>query len=290
MDEAIVVGVDGTDNAARAAEWAARQAIAWELPLRLVHAMSRPVYERAQLHQPVPITGEESMRRWVVDMLAELAERCRAQGAVDVHIDLVSGDPTDVVLRSAEHSVFAVVGHSDSEGVTRALPGPTVAHLIESCPVPVVVVRRPPRDPDGPVVIGVDGSPISGRALRFGYEFAARVGAEVLAVHATSGAAVTAAHPVESNAEEALRYHGGLVGTELADCARRHPQVTSEFDVIVDAPVDALLAAADNARLLVVGSHGKGLVRRALLGSVSHAVVDLAPCPVAVLPPHAAVA
>ncbi|MCG8922539.1 universal stress protein [Lentzea sp. CC55] len=47
--------------------------------------------------------------------------------------------------------------------------------------------------------------------------------------------------------------------------------------------MDALLSASAEASLLVVGSHGKGAVRRAFMGSVSHAVVDRASCAVAVL-------
>ncbi|MGW1680229.1 universal stress protein [Saccharopolyspora sp. NPDC002376] len=46
---------------------------------------------------------------------------------------------------------------------------------------------------------------------------------------------------------------------------------------------DALLREGQDAALVVVGSHGRGLIRRTLLGSVSHAVVNRAQCSVAVL-------
>ncbi|MGW3470806.1 universal stress protein [Saccharopolyspora sp. NPDC000995] len=53
--------------------------------------------------------------------------------------------------------------------------------------------------------------------------------------------------------------------------------------ITLEKPVEALLREAQEASLLVVGSHGRGRLRRAFLGSVSHAVASRAPCPVAVL-------
>lgn len=267
--ERVVVGVDGTEAAARAAEWAARQAVAWGLPLLLVHGLRWPLYEQVHLHQPVDVAGEEAMRQWAVDLLDEVAGRCRARGA-DVRTEVVPGDPADVVVRGAEHAAFAVVGHSAGGGVTHVLLGSTAAQVVQACTRPVVVVREQGTGGHGPVVVGVDGSPIGGRAVRFAHEFAARVGAEVVVVHAAPGG--TASYPVASD-------------PDLADCARRHPRVRSRLEVVAGTPVDALLAASRDAALLVVGSHGAGLVRRALFGSVSHSVVDRAPCPVAVLPP-----
>ncbi|GAA1296246.1 universal stress protein [Saccharothrix xinjiangensis] len=272
--EQVVVGVDGTDGAARAAEWAARRAVSWGLPLLLVHGLRWPLYEQVHLHQPVDVAGEEAMRQWARDVLDEVARRCRALGAVDVRAEVVPGDPADVLLRLAERAAFLVVGHSGGAGVTSALLGSTAAQVVEAATRPVVVVREGEgRGGGGPVVVGVDGSPSSGRALRFAHEFAARTGTDVVVVHAV----VDGGDPYAAGSDPAL-----------AECARRHPGVRSRVEVVPGPAVDVLLRFAGEAGLLVVGSYGTGLVRRALFGSVSHSVVDRAPCPVAVLPPHAA--
>jgi nucleotide-binding universal stress UspA family protein len=55
------------------------------------------------------------------------------------------------------------------------------------------------------------------------------------------------------------------------------------IECVADRPAQALLDRADNAQLLVVGSHCHGIRRRVFLGSVSHAVLYHAPCPVAVV-------
>ena len=60
--------------------------------------------------------------------------------------------------------------------------------------------------------------------------------------------------------------------------------VDSEIDVLFNDPVDGLLAAARHVDLLVMGSRGRGPLRAAILGSVSHSVAQQAPCPVLILP------
>ncbi|WP_447001868.1 universal stress protein [Saccharothrix isguenensis] len=293
IDDVIVVGVDGTETSERAARWAARQAAVFGKQLLLVYGMRWPVYAQGHAHMPVgamqPGAVEEPTRRWAADMLDGLAERCRAATGVEVRTEAVSGDPVDAVVLAEEDVAFVVVGHSDHGGVARFLFGSTAERLTRSCPWPVVVVRDEAAVDEqrdrGSVVVGVDGSAVSGRAVRFAFGFAARHGAEVTVVHASSGAA-TAVEPVESREEAALREGWGPVGAELAECVRRNPGVRHRLTAVAGPPADALRAASADAGLLVVGSHGKGAVRRAFLGSVSHAAVNSARCPVAVLPPE----
>ena len=60
--------------------------------------------------------------------------------------------------------------------------------------------------------------------------------------------------------------------------------VDSEVDILFNDPADGLLAAARHVDLLVMGSRGRGPLRAAILGSVSHSVARRAPCPVLILP------
>ncbi|SMD24710.1 Nucleotide-binding universal stress protein, UspA family [Lentzea albidocapillata] len=295
-DGAIVVGVDGTEPSERAAQWAARQAAIFGKPLLLVYAMQWPVYTSAHLHAPVgigamePGVTEEPMRRWARDMLEGLAEHCRHTTGVDVHTEIFSGDPADAVILAADRVAFVVVGHSDHGGVAEFLLGSTAQRLARSCPWPVVVVRDEVtvdgRRDEGPVVVGLDGSPVSGRALRFAFGFAARHAAEVVVLHAADGEVTTVVEPVETHDEAVLREDVGPLGAELAACAQRYPGVRHQLMSVPGPAVDGLLSASAEASLLVVGSHGKGAVRRAFMGSVSHAAIDRASCPVAVLSPQ----
>jgi nucleotide-binding universal stress UspA family protein len=53
--------------------------------------------------------------------------------------------------------------------------------------------------------------------------------------------------------------------------------------VVEGHAADAILGQAEDSQLIVVGTHGKGLVRRILLGSVSRQVLSDADRPVAVI-------
>ena len=62
-----------------------------------------------------------------------------------------------------------------------------------------------------------------------------------------------------------------------------NPDVTVEREAVALAPALALTEASANASLVVTGSRGRGVFAGLLLGSVSHDVLQLARCPVAVV-------
>jgi len=71
---------------------------------------------------------------------------------------------------------------------------------------------------------------------------------------------------------------------------QKYPDVHVEQMITRDRPASGLLQQAARAQLLVVGAGGRGEFTGLLLGSVSHAVVHRAPCPVVVVRPDATVA
>jgi nucleotide-binding universal stress UspA family protein len=199
----------------------------------------------------------------------------------------VAGRPAAVLAEVAEGAELVVVGASGHTALPRMLLGSTAAELAHRCELPVVVVRDGEESPrGGRVVVGVDGSGTSARAIEFAFDFAARHGAELVAVHAWSDLPMDALAPVRVWDENmpAIRDQGErLLAESLAGPAERYPNVTVHRTVSFEPPSRALAAQAEEATLLVVGSHGRGALRRVLLGSVSHAMIYHAPCPVAVV-------
>ena len=103
---------------------------------------------------------------------------------------------------------------------------------------------------DKRIVVGVDGSPSSMKALHWAIGQAKLTGAEV----------------------EAHAQVGGIA-----------PDVVVEPLVVQGHAADVLVRAAEGADLLVVGSRGHGGFAEMLLGSVSQHCVHHAPCPVLIL-------
>jgi nucleotide-binding universal stress UspA family protein len=74
------------------------------------------------------------------------------------------------------------------------------------------------------------------------------------------------------------------VAESMAGYAESHPDVKVDVRVVHHHAVHALSSASALARLLVVGSRGRGPVSALILGSVSHGVLHHATGPVAVVP------
>ena len=136
------------------------------------------------------------------------------------------------------------------------------------------------------IVVGVDGSETSQRALAWALEDARRRGgATVEAVHAWEppvlvGGPVGTVPPVPVDGPYTDAGHQ-LVTDVLA--AVDTTGVTVEPVVLEGPPGAVLCDRSTDAALLVLGSHGHGRFATAMLGSTSHTVLHHAPCPVAVV-------
>ena len=283
----VVVGSDGSAAARTAVSWAAREAASRERCLVVVEAVEWPV---VGVLPPAGVTvDEETLRGQAERRLAESTRELRqARPDLDVDARVEFGRPSEVLGMVTGREDLVVIGSSGRTSVPRALLGSTAAELVHTCDRPIVVVRGTAEEPahGGRVVVGVDGSGTSDRAVGFAFDFADRHGCELVAVHAWSDLPMDALEPVRAWDEDwaALRHDGErLLSDALAPHQERYPGVAVRRVVEFDRPAHALLADADGAVLLVVGSHGRGAVRGLLLGSVSHAVIYHAPCPVAVL-------
>ncbi len=138
----------------------------------------------------------------------------------------------------------------------------------------------------GRIVVGVDGSAPAANALAWAIEEARRRDARLEVVHAWQPDAVGA--PVISATDQRTgeRRAAEVLSRSLAGIQqawRRQPIISWS---VCGRPGQALVDVAAGADLVVVGSHRRGRIRAALLGSVSRHVVDHAPCPVVVVPPR----
>jgi len=143
----------------------------------------------------------------------------------------------------------------------------------------------------GKIVVGVDGSAHGAAALEWAAEEASLRSAQLEVVHAWTFV------PVATPADSGLVPMAWTDNVELLDVTRQAAEDAAAeqveavlgadhgatITVVEGGPAEALLAAARDADLLVVGNRGRGNIAAALLGSTSAKVADEAACPVVVV-------
>lgn len=287
MTGRIVVGIDGSQHSATALEWAVTRATLGGNVLELVNAYNLPAdldfygYQGMATHQPV---------LWFEEYSKELLDAARARVAElapDLEVTVTSKlGPAAHALAVASHGADAVVvGRRGLGAATSILLGSVSNRLTVEAGCPLIAIGEGEVPTSGPVVVGVDGSEFGVAALRFAIAEAA--------VRQTSVRAVTsyvkpdrvaatdpeyAARVLAETEHEAAQVLAGALA-EIGDVPVEVEQVT----VASRVPAEAILAHSSDAQLVVVGTHGKGLIRRMLLGSVSRQVLNDADRPVAVV-------
>ncbi|MFJ4868488.1 universal stress protein [Streptomyces sp. NPDC088757] len=288
MSREIVAGVDGSPESLAAADWAAREALHRGLPLRLAHA-----WRWEPLDLPLAQDPEAQGRAaWAVLRGAE-EEIARRHPDLELSAEVLPDTPVTALLGTGERAEMLVIGSRGHGPVAGFLLGSYGQQIIAGATRPVVAVRS--RDGEraepsaGHVLVGQLGSPEdSAAALGFAFGTAAARGASVRAVRAWNLPALYAYSPASMRlADEA----GGLVPYEekalreaLAPWREKYPDVRVEEHVELGSAGQVLLSASGAARLLVVGRRAKRGAAGPRIGSVAHAALHLAPCPVAVVP------
>ncbi|MCX5388907.1 universal stress protein [Streptomyces sp. NBC_00094] len=288
MSREIVAGVDGSPESIAAADWAAREALHRGLPLRLAHAWRWEPLD-------IPLVQDRASQERAADEVLREAEATIARSHPDVTLtaEVIRDTPVAALLGTEERAEMLVIGSRGHGAVAGFLLGSYGQQIIAAATGPVVAVRsrdgRPSEPPVGDVLVGQLGSPEdSAAALGFAFATAAARGASVRAVRAWSLPPLYAYSPASMRlADEA----GGLVPYEekalreaLAPWRERYPEVPVTEHVELGSAGQVLLSAAGAARLLVVGRRARRGAVGPRIGSVAHAALHLAPCPVAVIP------
>lgn len=279
----ILVGVDGSPSSVAAVDWAARAAALHNLPLTLVHVLAPPVVMTFP-ETPMPPGYTEWQREQGERHLREAVEVAKAAEAPRVTAEIVVGSTVPILVDMSRAAARLVVGSRGHGPLRRRLLGSVSSSLVRHahCPVAVIHEGGPP-DAAAPVVVGIDGSPVSEAATALAFEEASLRGVELVAVYAWHDTGMLDFPGIDP---AAMASDGELALAErLAGWRERYPDVTVRRVVVGDRPADQLVEQSREAQLLVVGSHGRGGFTGMLLGSVSQAVVQSAHAPVLVVRP-----
>lgn len=262
MFERIVVGWDGSAEAETALEWSLRQGAA--LPILIIHAVERPHSTFNEERIEAILLRQSPARRW------------------DVETRVVEGSPEEILAVESRSDTLIVVGTPAQKRGSRWSLGARLAGRHGGGTV--AVIPSTPDDTGGlPVVVGVDGSLASLRAVDIAAQEAIRRSVPMEIVHAW--------HPpytwtplfgeTASDLEVFESMHRRVLDEALLRA--RSSGVESTIRIHRADAAQLLAEAGRSASLLVVASHGYGPLRRFFLGSVSLMLLLDPPCPVFVV-------
>ncbi|MDH2387929.1 universal stress protein [Streptomyces sp. HNM0663] len=289
MTRPITVGVDGSAESLAAAEWAAREASLRRTPLRIVHAwLWHPLEVGVVQDRDIQAKAAEGVLR---EAKFRVAAHCPD---VEITAEVVSDTVVAALLAEAGRAEMTVLGSRGHGAFTGFLLGSYGQQVIASAKRPVVSVRAVEAvgsaGRSGEVVVGQQGGAEDCDAvLEFAFRAAAVHGAAVRAVRAW---ALPPFHTVMRT--EAMRRFdeaGGLEPYErealteaLLPWRKAFPDVPVTEHVEIGGAGEVLLSASAEAQLLVVGRRVRRSAVGMRIGSVAHAALHHARCPVAVVP------
>ncbi len=280
----ILVGVDGSASSKVAVDWAARDAAMRGASLTLVHVLAPPV---AMTFPETPMPPgymewqEEQANRHIQDALKVVEQSTGAAGRARVGAETVVGSVVPTLVDLSKEAAMIVVGSRGHGWLRRSLLGSVSSNLVRHANCPVAVIHDAmPHPTAAPVVVGVDGSPVSEAATALAFEEASFRRVELVAVYAWHDVNVFDVPGVDVAAMQANGER--VLAEQLAGWQERYPDVKVRRVVVCDRPADQLIEQSRAAQLVVVGSHGRGGFAGMLLGSVSLAVMQSVRTPVLV--------
>ncbi len=287
----IAVGVDGSQPASAALDWAIHHAGVENRTLTVVHACGLP--GAMQDFEDV-VANERGLRSVGRSILREAVETARRTNpTIGVESLLAMGHPETVLVEASESADLVVVGARGRGSVASALLGSVSAAVARESMCPVVIVRdfAAPSDEydERPVVVGVDGTPVSTAAVEFAFRMASERGAPLTLLHATWDLReqATPVLDLRTYAEKVnlTEDEERLVSETVAGLCEKYPDVAVTETYLRGQPVRRLVEASRDAALVVVGTRRRRLFATTLLGSVGRGVAERAYCPVAVVRP-----
>ena len=266
---------DFSDAAAAALEVAVAFAKACKAEIRVVHVCPFPVPSGGRMvclaHRPAI---DEKSRTDLIESLDRCRQRAIASGVVTRGV-LLQGDPPGEIVREAEYAAadLIVMGRHSQGAPAPWILGSVAERVVRKAPCPVVVVRSFPRRPsERPrhVLCGLDLGETAAATLEYAVAVSNALEADLLVLHAVAG--------------------GGVQGARnsVAAVVARAPVTSGRAQerVVTGVPYQEVLAAAreNETDLVVVGSHGGGIVDRQFLGSTTLHLLRWSECPVLVVP------
>ncbi len=285
----ILFATDFSPGASRARDYAVYLARTYEAELRVMHVSERyPTLSADAYADPFLL---EPVRAEVSRFLDELTQQLKQAGVKTARAHAI-GIPSEEILKAAkgEGVELIVVGTQGRTGLEHVLLGSTAERVVKNAPCPVLTVRSALSQDSSPapiafrrIVIPLDFSDCSLDALEFAIQLARRFEASMTLLHVLEWAWLRLHFTVAELAE------GESPRRDIESCLAQYADVIRGQGLTADtvihgggAPADFVIETANrrNADVIIMGTHGRRGLSRALIGSVAEGVLRRASCPV----------
>ena len=284
----ILVATDFSDTADAALGWAIEIARPHGARLRLVHGLMLP-FPIPDYVPTIPDFGD-NLRQAALARLDESAEKVAAAG-LEAEVDLRIGIPSQMILEAEKETNpdLIVIGTRGITGLSHLLLGSTAERVVQRATCPVLSIHPGDTGRHRPircVIVPTDFSADAEQALVTADGLLRRLERDVklVLVHAYHlPIEYTAYGPIPTSVNY-LRDVGSDAEARLGELAAKLSGEGRTVDTVCRegyAP-DLIVAeaAARNADLIAMGTHGRSGLAHLLLGSTAERVVQQAPCPV----------
>ena len=280
----IIVAVDGGESGLAAARWAAGEARRRNWALRVVHVLD---WEWQTARYDFGGGQFETARRVAANVVRNAARVAEIIApTISVDTDVPIGNPVAQLIAVSENAGLLVLGCRGLGGFAGLRLGSVSHRVATHVNCPVVVIRGGVKPDDAPVVTGVDDSASADTVLDVAFAVAEAGRRHLVAIRSYkpdpplyAGKMPPPAHgdPAQDDAEQKR------LDDQLAPWRVRHPTVEVEARVTCSSAAAALTAISGDAQLVVVGSHGHGVITGTLLGSTGIQLLHHAECPVLIV-------
>ncbi|MEV4642932.1 universal stress protein [Actinoplanes sp. NPDC049548] len=278
----IIVATAGTTHGEAAVRWAAREAERRGVLLRIAYVYDWEWREARFDYSNQYVGIARQMAEAITTNGFDLARKVAPN--VRIEVDTLMGHAASRLLAIADRAELMVVGNRGRGGFASLLLGSVSQRVAVHAPCPVVVVRGRGDVTDGPVAVGVDDSPAADHVLSTAFEAASRRGTALAVVRsylppvplwlAGTVPASDVATP-EADAEERARLE-----QLVAPWQAKYPDVAVETMLSHDSAASVLTGVSHGTQLVVVGTHGHGVLAGSFLGSTTMQLLHHADCPV----------
>ncbi len=281
----VIVGVDGSVGARSALLWAVDECRVRRATLLVVHAPFAGLDLGAPLDRAIMRGLEERGEKLLAEHAAAASAR---QASVPVTSVLRKDAPADALIELSGDAALVVVGTHGRGGIVSSILGSVSYRVAAHSHCPVAVVPEQPRlrvqAPAPRIVVGISSARSGRFALEFAIDEARRRNATLVAVRAWGEPDDSLLAELDATVADRWKARAGEhLHADLAALTTEYPDVTIEPVLASVEPAQALLRAARDAQLVIIGCHHSDDRWSTRLGPVPSAILHRSPCPVIVV-------